>query len=582
MYRRRLVFACLATISLVVTFGFLAPAASARSTEATPIVEPGLNAQPAPEFQIAADPLTLTQTLISPGEADIVEGSLLDIELKIETGDMSLDNVVATSSPAPQFCFFPGMFVGTNSMMTCRVSYVVTAADVANGGLTNEFTITWDGIFGTVSQTSSLVLSFGGPAPVTTLALSSECLPVKIENGYYVVPFAVTFTGTAPAPGYLVSQSQASVAPWPDQFAVNFPPFDAQNLPWTGTYEARYLIQPAAPFLTMNFTGYIIDTTNATPPVTDTIPISCAITAVDPTPTPTNTPEPTATNTPTPTPTNTPEPTATNTPTPTPTNTPTPTATSTPEPTATQTPTPTATNTPEPTATNTPEPTATNTPEPTATNTPEPTATSTLEPTATNTPEPTATGTATEVPTTPIPTLTPTISPTQAPESGAVQVTVRTDDGGDIPAGAQVCLDGACQPIGGAMANVAAFQAAAPERSVVFDGLVPGVYSVNVTDVSPYEEYAGVVTVEPGVTTSLDVVLSRAQAPTQTPDPATPTATTPPGTVAPTPSGGATGVTDLPSTGAGGQTGQNALALALAAVTLGLVAWALAWRRSTR
>ena len=550
MYRRRLMFACLATISLVVTFGFLAPAASARSTEATPIVEPGLNAQPAPEFQIAADPLTLTQTLISPAEADIVEGSLLDIELIIETGDMSLENVVATSSPAPQSCFFPGMSVGTNSMMTCRVSYVVTAADVANGGLTNEFTITWDGIFGTVSQTSSLVLSFGGPAPVTTLALSSECLPVKIENGYYVVPFAVTFTGTAPAPGYLVSQSQASVAPWPDQFAVSFPPFDAQNLPWTGTYEARYLTQPAAPFLTMNFTGYIIDTTNATPPVTDTIPISCAITAVDPTPTPTNTP--------------------------------TPTATSTPEPTATQTPTPTATNTPEPTATNTPEPTATNTPEPTATNTPEPTATSTVEPTATNTPEPTATGTATEVPTTPIPTLTPTISPTQAPESGAVQVTVRTDDGGDIPGGAQVCLDGACQPIGGAIASVAAFQAAAPERSVVFDGLVPGVYSVNVTDVSPYEEYAGVVTVEPGVTTSLDVVLSRAQAPTQTPDPATPTATTPPGTVAPTPSAGATGVTGLPSTGAGGQTGQNALALALAAVTLGLVTWALAWRRSTR
>ena len=93
----------------------------------------------------------------------------------------------------------------------------------------------------------------------------------------------------------------------------------------------------------------------------------------DITPTPTATPEPTATDTPTPT--ATPEPTATDTPTPT----------ATPEPTATDTPTPTVT--PEPTATNTPTPTAT--PEPTATDTPNPTATP--EPAATATPTPTAT-----------------------------------------------------------------------------------------------------------------------------------------------------------------------------------------------
>jgi uncharacterized surface protein with fasciclin (FAS1) repeats len=78
---------------------------------------------------------------------------------------------------------------------------------------------------------------------------------------------------------------------------------------------------------------------------------------------------------------------ATAVPTPVPTNTPVPTATNTA--TATNTPVPTATNTA--TATNTPVPTATNTA--TATNTPVPTATNTA--TATNTPVPTATNTAT-------------------------------------------------------------------------------------------------------------------------------------------------------------------------------------------
>ncbi|MDD3998481.1 MAG: hypothetical protein PHR98_00040 [Candidatus Shapirobacteria bacterium] len=85
-----------------------------------------------------------------------------------------------------------------------------------------------------------------------------------------------------------------------------------------------------------------------------------------------------------PTPTNTPVPTATGTP--KPTNTPVPTATNIPKPTATNTPVPTATNTPAPTATGTPKPT--NTPVPTATSTPKPTATGTPQPTATNTPIP--------------------------------------------------------------------------------------------------------------------------------------------------------------------------------------------------
>ena len=148
-----------------------------------------------------------------------------------------------------------------------------------------------------------------------------------------------------------------------------------------------------------------------------------------PTSTPTETPAPTATNTPTSTPTETPAPTATNTPTSTPTETPVPTATSTPTPTATETPEPTATSTPTPTATETPEPTATSTPTPTVTETPEPTATSTPTPTVTETPEPTATSTPTPTVTeTPEPTATSTPTPTvtETPEPTATSTPTPT------------------------------------------------------------------------------------------------------------------------------------------------------------
>ena len=97
------------------------------------------------------------------------------------------------------------------------------------------------------------------------------------------------------------------------------------------------------------------------------------IESFDNTPTPSDTPTPTLTNTPTPIPT------LTNTPTPTPTLTNTPTPSDTPIPTLTNTPTPS--DTPIPTLTNTPTPS--DTPIPTLTNTPTPT------PTLTNTPTPT-------------------------------------------------------------------------------------------------------------------------------------------------------------------------------------------------
>jgi hypothetical protein len=140
----------------------------------------------------------------------------------------------------------------------------------------------------------------------------------------------------------------------------------------------------------------------------DPVPALQTWTIVEPTATPTNTPEPTATNTPEPTATDTPEPTVTNTPLPTATNTALPTATATPEPTATNTPLPTVTNTPLPTATNTPLLTATNTPLPTATNTP-------IPPTATPVP-PTAT-LALPTATSALPTATPTYTATPTPVS---------------------------------------------------------------------------------------------------------------------------------------------------------------------
>jgi len=162
--------------------------------------------------------------------------------------------------------------------------------------------------------------------------------------------------------------------------------------PTTGQANATLMADPVHP----NVEGYMMVSENwfavLDPPL--------------PTPTATNTPVSTATNTPTPTATNTPVSTATNTPTPTATDTPISTATNTP--TSTPTGTPTATETP----TSTPTPTTT----PTATETPTSTPTPTTTPTATETPTSTPTLTTTPTPTnTPTSTLTPMATPTSTP-----------------------------------------------------------------------------------------------------------------------------------------------------------------------
>ena len=101
-----------------------------------------------------------------------------------------------------------------------------------------------------------------------------------------------------------------------------------------------------------------------------------------------------------------------------PTDTPSPTPTQTREPTPTPTPEPTPTQTQEPTPTPTPEPTPTQTEEPTPTPTSEPTPTQTEKPTLTPTPEPTATPTdeSSSLPeSSPTPTQEPTPTQTPAP-----------------------------------------------------------------------------------------------------------------------------------------------------------------------
>ncbi len=112
-------------------------------------------------------------------------------------------------------------------------------------------------------------------------------------------------------------------------------------------------------------------------------------------------------------PTETLEPSATNTLEPSPTNTLEPSATNTLEPSATNTLEPSATNTIEPSPTFTLEPSATNTIEPSPTNTLEPSATNTLEPSPTNTFEPSATST--RIPPNPTDTPKPSASPTLKP-----------------------------------------------------------------------------------------------------------------------------------------------------------------------
>ncbi len=148
-----------------------------------------------------------------------------------------------------------------------------------------------------------------------------------------------------------------------------------------------------------------------------------------PSATPTNTPTPSATNTPTFTPTNTATATATKTATMTPTNTATATATNTPTNTATATATNTATFTPTNTATATATNTPTKTATATATNTPTNTATATATNTATFTPTNTATATATNTATftpTNTATATATNTPTFTPTNTATATATNT------------------------------------------------------------------------------------------------------------------------------------------------------------
>jgi len=154
----------------------------------------------------------------------------------------------------------------------------------------------------------------------------------------------------------------------------------------------------------------------------------------------------------------------------------------TPTATSTNTPTPTSTNTPTATSTNTPTPTATstNTPTPTATNTP------TRTPTATSTNTPTPTATSTNTPTrTPTPTATNTPTPTATPKPAAIGDYVWYDANGDgrqdvdEPGIGNVTI-----ALRDSVGTVISTTVTDADGGYIFTGLLPGTYSVLVTDLN--------------------------------------------------------------------------------------------------
>jgi len=160
-------------------------------------------------------------------------------------------------------------------------------------------------------------------------------------------------------------------------------------------------------------------------------------------------------------------------------------------------------------------------------------------------------------------------------------VILTTEDGGDLPDSAEVCLGEVCQPLQpSALASRALL---APSGSqATFSELAPGAYPVEVRNVAPYEGTAGSLRVEAGETTTVALTLrqlpsTETPVPTETTEPTEATSTATPTATATTP------VTGLPSTGTGDSgTTTSGLLLIVGAIALTAAGWMFVRRSHSR
>jgi hypothetical protein len=184
------------------------------------------------------------------------------------------------------------------------------------------------------------------------------------------------------------------------------------------------------------------------------------------------------------------------------------------------------------------------------------------------------------------------LTPVAPAETIDVIVTLMTVDGGDLPTGTEVCLQGAEYDVCWALDAVAGrmIAAAAPSGTTVTFPTVPiGTYELSVPANAPYLAYSETIQVPESSPYAVTIVLQRqdvtpTSTPTEAPGTPTPTATVTPGAGTPAATATATAtspVTGLPSTGngAGGTGGMATTLLARGSVLALIAAVGLAWNQ---
>lgn len=88
-----------------------------------------------------------------------------------------------------------------------------------------------------------------------------------------------------------------------------------------------------------------------------------------------------------------------------------------------------------------------------------------------------------------------------------MNLTISTEDGGDIPSGTQICVADQCRVVG-ELASLQAVSGAMPSgASFTFSDVPAGLVWVSVTDAAPYQDVGGRRTIVAGTTMNATVML---------------------------------------------------------------------------
>jgi hypothetical protein len=151
------------------------------------------------------------------------------------------------------------------------------------------------------------------------------------------------------------------------------------------------------------------------------------------------------------------------------------------------------------------------------------------------------------------------VEPTSTPSNGTLIFSLSTEDGGEVPPSATICLGILCQ-------TADQFRVAADAGALFTFSVPSGSYALTVHDAVPYADLATTISVADGETLTVPLVLTLAPTPTPGPmEPISPTA------AAVSPTASAAPITNLPNTGGPSGASGDPWNTALAALGLALV-----------